>query len=421
MNKNTRKIQIGVMGSCADLKEAKQFEKLAEEVGFWVAKNNATLVFGAEKDFDSLSTAACRGAKKADGLTVGITYGKGLDILEKNVDVVITSGLERGGGREFALVLSCDAIIAINGGSGTLTEIAIAYQANIPIVTLENTGGWSQKLAGQYLDARQRIKIEVGSTPKKAVELALKLIKRKNGNEKQITLISTFAEDKLLNEKGEILSTQKGGPALWITSVFKKEGLNFDIITGPEMTVELLIRNNDEFGKIQKNKSKRKVYFSKIKTPYLLISSLLDEFNLNNISDYSGKVFLDAQGFVRNGKDFGKKKFWDVSEKTMNSIFCLKTTEEEVKYLSKDFINQQKSKVLMITKGKKGCEVFIKNKKYTIKPQQIIAPPNTIGAGDTFFSSFVANFIRTDDILSSVNYGMLKTSEFLKTKFSHHN
>src|SRR3989338_10032588 len=117
MKKKNRKLQIGVMGSCSDLKYSKDIEKLAEEVGFWIAKNNATLMFGAEKDFDSLSTAACRGARKAGGLTVGVTYGKGLNVVEKDVDVVIASGLERGGGRELTLVLSCDAIIAISGGS----------------------------------------------------------------------------------------------------------------------------------------------------------------------------------------------------------------------------------------------------------------------------------------------------------------
>jgi len=184
MRKSRRKIQIGVMGSAADLKYTKNFEKLAEEIGYWVAKRGATLIFGAEKDYDSLSTAACRGAKKAKGLTVGVTYGKGLNVFEKNVDVVIASGLERGGGRELTLVLSCDAIIALNGGSGTLTEIAIAYQANIPVVVLKNSGGWSQKLAGIYLDERKRIKIEVANSPKEAVEKAIKLIKRNYGKNK---------------------------------------------------------------------------------------------------------------------------------------------------------------------------------------------------------------------------------------------
>ncbi|NCN58919.1 hypothetical protein COW99_04775 [Candidatus Roizmanbacteria bacterium CG22_combo_CG10-13_8_21_14_all_38_20] len=178
--KSLRKIQIGVMGSASDTKYSKRLESLAVSVGYWVANKGATLVFGAEKDCDSLSTAACRGAKKANGLTVGVTYGKGLDVFEKNADVIIASGLERGGGRETTLVLSCDAIITISGGSGTLTEIAIAYQANIPIVVLKNTGGWSSKLAGQFIDSRKRLRVEEANTPKSAVEKVLKLIKDKN-------------------------------------------------------------------------------------------------------------------------------------------------------------------------------------------------------------------------------------------------
>ncbi len=172
------------MGSAADLKYSKKLEKQAEELGYWVAKMGAILIFGAEKDYDSLSTAACRGAKKANGLTVGITYGKGLNIYERNADVIIGTGIERGGGREFVLVNSCDAIIALSGGSGTLTEIAIAYQSNIPVIVLKNTGGWSQRLANQYLDSRKRIKIKVANTPKEAGELAIKLSNKRNEKRK---------------------------------------------------------------------------------------------------------------------------------------------------------------------------------------------------------------------------------------------
>lgn len=180
----SKKIQIGVMGSAADLKYSGETQDMAEKIGYLIAKQGAALVFGAEKDYDSLSTAACRGAKKANGLTVGITYGKGLNIFEKdNADIVIASGLERGGGRETVLVLSCDSVITLNGGSGTLTEIAIAYQANIPIIAMANSGGWSQNLAGKYLDDRKRFKIEAAQTPADAVKKAIELAKKRYENQ----------------------------------------------------------------------------------------------------------------------------------------------------------------------------------------------------------------------------------------------
>ncbi len=184
MENKTKKIQIGVIGSCADLQYSRKIEKMAEETGCWVARKDAILIFGAEKDYDSLSSAACRGAKKAGGLTVGVTYGKGLDVIEKNADVIIACGMERGGGRELVLSLSCDAIIVLNGGSGTLTEMAIAYQAGIPIIAFKNTGGWSERLADQFLDDRKRLKIVSCTKPKTAVELALKLSSRRRLHQK---------------------------------------------------------------------------------------------------------------------------------------------------------------------------------------------------------------------------------------------
>jgi uncharacterized protein (TIGR00725 family) len=171
-----RNLQIGVMGSAADLNYSKKLEEIAEEIGYEIGKRQGILLFGAEKDYDSLSTAACRGAKKAGGLTVGITYGKGKDIYEENADVIISTGAERGGPRESVLALSCDGLIAISGGSGTLTEMAIAYQANIPIVAMKGTGGWADKLAGCYLDARNRVQVYPANTPVEAVAKIYKMV-----------------------------------------------------------------------------------------------------------------------------------------------------------------------------------------------------------------------------------------------------
>lgn len=178
INKNKRKWQIGVMGSAADLKYSQEVESLAFEVGKLLAQNDCITIYGAEKDFDSLSTVAARGAKSVGGLTVGVTYGKGKDIWDKDgfTDVIICSGLERGGGREFVLVNSCDAIVIISGGSGTLNEVTIAYQLGIPIVALTGTGGWADELADKYIDSRKRLKVESASSAQEAIEKILLLI-----------------------------------------------------------------------------------------------------------------------------------------------------------------------------------------------------------------------------------------------------
>ncbi|HMS23463.1 MAG TPA: hypothetical protein PKB09_01505 [Candidatus Saccharibacteria bacterium] len=173
---SNRILQIGVIGSMADLNYSANLVKLAQEVGAQIAKAGYTLVFGAEKDFDSLSTIAARSAVVAGGVTVGVTYDKGLRVFDPNsATIIIATGLVRGGGREMVQSLSCDGIIAISGGSGTLNELAVAYQASIPAVVLGKTG-WSGKLIGTYLDGRKRYKYESASTATDALTKLLKMV-----------------------------------------------------------------------------------------------------------------------------------------------------------------------------------------------------------------------------------------------------
>lgn len=173
-----RRLQVGIIGSCSDLNYSKAAEDFAKELGRLIAEKKYTLVFGAEKDIDSLPTVSARAARQAGGETLGITYEKGLKLFgEDAASIVIATGLVRGGGRETVLMLSCDVVIALSGGSGTLNEICVAYQANIPVVTVKGFGGWSDKLADTYLDDRNRYKFASASTVKEALKLATSAIK----------------------------------------------------------------------------------------------------------------------------------------------------------------------------------------------------------------------------------------------------
>ena len=176
--------QIGIMGSAADLNYNNECLEFAKELGKLIAKSNNILVYGAEKDYSSLSTEAAIEASKYNGLTVGVTPGKDKNIWgDFKPTVLIPCGLGIGGGREFVLINSCDVIIAISGGSGTLTEMAIAYQANIPIITIDKFGGWSKKMANKYFDDRKRLKCLSASSPKEALDLALKELERRKQND----------------------------------------------------------------------------------------------------------------------------------------------------------------------------------------------------------------------------------------------
>ena len=174
-----KKIQIGIMGSAADLKYSKEAKEFAKRLGELIAKSGNILVYGAEKEYTSLSTEAAKEASKKNGITVGVAGGK-----EKNTygkykpTILINSGLEIGGGREFTLVLSCDVIIAISGGSGTLTELAIAYQAGIPIIAVDKFGGWAKELSNKYIDDRKRIKCINATNEEEAIKKALEEVEK---------------------------------------------------------------------------------------------------------------------------------------------------------------------------------------------------------------------------------------------------
>jgi uncharacterized protein (TIGR00725 family) len=103
----------------------------AEEVGARLVDLGATVVTGG---LGGVMEAACRGAKSRRGLTIGLLPG--LDRTEANgwVDVAIATGL--GEIRNALIVRTSDALVAIGGGPGTLSEIGFALKLGRPVVGL---------------------------------------------------------------------------------------------------------------------------------------------------------------------------------------------------------------------------------------------------------------------------------------------
>ncbi len=107
---------------------------LAMEVGRLVAEAGATLVCGG---LSGIMEAAARGASEAGGSTIGILPGHDRSPANRYLDHVITTGL--GHARNLAVVSSGDAVIAIGGSYGTLSEIGLAARVGRPVVILS---GW---------------------------------------------------------------------------------------------------------------------------------------------------------------------------------------------------------------------------------------------------------------------------------------
>jgi len=135
---------------------------LAEAVGRELAQRGAVLVCGG---LGGVMEAACRGAKAAGGLTVGILPGTARGEANRYVDIPIVTGL--GEARNVLVVQSAQAVIAVHGEYGTLSEIAHALKLGIPVVGLHT---W--ELARQ---GRPRQAIVRAHTPQEAVEKAMAL------------------------------------------------------------------------------------------------------------------------------------------------------------------------------------------------------------------------------------------------------
>ena len=105
---------------------------LAEEVGRALADAGALLVSGG---LGGVMEAACRGAKAAGGTTLGILPGTDRAQANEFVDVAVPTGL--GEARNALVVRAADAVIAVAGEYGTLSEIALALKTGKPVVGLD--------------------------------------------------------------------------------------------------------------------------------------------------------------------------------------------------------------------------------------------------------------------------------------------
>jgi hypothetical protein len=105
---------------------------LAREVGYGIARRGGILVCGGGS---GVMEGAAKGAKDAGGVTLGILPGDKDSSANVYVDIPIVTGL--GNARNIINVLTSQAIVAIHGAYGTLSEIALALKCGTPVIGLE--------------------------------------------------------------------------------------------------------------------------------------------------------------------------------------------------------------------------------------------------------------------------------------------
>ncbi|HLE46083.1 MAG TPA: TIGR00725 family protein [Thermoplasmata archaeon] len=139
---------------------------LAEEVGFLIARADAVLVCGG---LNGVMDAACKGAKRGGGLTIGILPGDDPREANPHVDVPIVTAISTA--RNAIVVRTGDAIIAIDGSYGTLTEMAYAFDLGKKVFALRS---WDLEKVGIPRDLFVPVK-----TPREAVDRAIEEARRR--------------------------------------------------------------------------------------------------------------------------------------------------------------------------------------------------------------------------------------------------
>jgi uncharacterized protein (TIGR00725 family) len=146
-------IFIGVIGGS---EVNSRVAAIAEEVGREIARKGAVLVCGG---MGGVMEAACKGASAEGGLTIGILPGDSRDTANQYVKIPIVTSI--GYARNVAVVKTSQAIIAIDGSYGTLTEIGYALQAGIPVIGMDTwspaIGGQADKIIIQAKDAKDAV------------------------------------------------------------------------------------------------------------------------------------------------------------------------------------------------------------------------------------------------------------------------
>jgi len=160
--------QVSVIGDSDASLEACVF---AEELGRRIAERGWALVSGGR---DGVMEAASRGCREAGGLALGILPGPDDSGGNEYCQFQIPTNL--GWARNSLNAMAGDAVVAIGGKAGTLTEIAFAWSYRKPILAVKGFGGWSERLAGQAIDDRREDRILSVASPDEAEALLVNIL-----------------------------------------------------------------------------------------------------------------------------------------------------------------------------------------------------------------------------------------------------
>lgn len=239
------------------------------------------------------------------------------------------------------------------------------------------------------------------------------LYNRKEAKMKSVTLIASRTVDHINNLDKSTKLVRSGGPAFYCKQAIETLGCKVHLLTSRRpVTVHITIQDQHE--KIRIDRIEKITLWGRLPTRNILLSPILGEFNLEQVAQWNCRVFLDAQGYIRaKGEDLTQR--WVCVSQIVKNVVALKVNQRESSCVPEEILNLFRSRILLITRGQEGVEIWDHGKRYQVRGHPVEVA-DTLGAGDTFFGSFVAAYLQSGDAPSATRLAVQKAEQLLQRK-----
>ncbi len=294
---------IAVVGN-ANIDNDIETQKLSYELGKLIIDNGFILATGGLGGVMEFASKGARNSKHYTGNSIlGILPNYNSEEANQYIDIAIPTGF--GLARNLMLISMANAVIAVGGGSGTLNEIASAWQMNKLVIGLK-VKGWSEKLCGKALDQRRDDFIFCAINAQEAIKILNRKIsyyqQRKFLGIKKIRITKDKAEKILKNYfviKNKLLFSGKGSEGF----VFSDKNNVYKLIDETQQKLELYwmllsLSETLQLEKEIKNLPKFEVFF--------LDDNILIKYKYQDTEEFTKNKHIEVNKFIQLLKEFYK-------------------------------------------------------------------------------------------------------------------
>lgn len=228
-----------------------------------------------------------------------------------------------------------------------------------------------------------------------------------------IAVVAPLAEDRFHDLRTGATWVRRGGPGLWIEAELQRLGAQVTAVR-PEKPAAVDI-DVDDTGEHGRNVAYEPIILSsRVQVDAAIVSTVADEFDLVQLNLLPSVVALDVQGYVRAARMVGEP----VVIPDTPQLAIVKATVEELAYLDSAWVEQQKSRILLVTRGSDGCDVYDGGACFH-QPAIKVDVSSTVGAGDVFLASFLVEWLGSSSAVSAAAFAARRASEFLTREYGN--